>query len=358
MKNLIINAGSATHKYSLFDGDRKIDDVIYERNLSGSLRDSMKKHADVNWRELGSIAFRVVHGGNFFREPIVVSAKVLKILKSLDEVAPLHNPFVRALIEQAQKILPKVKKVLIFDTAFHKTIPEANWRYALPRSLTDKHHLRRYGFHGIVCSSIVEQLRAKKKLPQRLIICHLGSGCSVTAVRDGKSVDTSMGFTPLEGLLMGTRAGDLDPGLILHLQRTFKLTEKDLQKILNKESGLKAIAGTADMREILAKLERGNAQAGLAVEMFSRKAAKVVATSMVSLGGADLIVFSGGIGENSALIREKICAHLRTFGVKIHSKRNLRARPGDGFQKFFSSVKLSYLNADEAGEMNRIVSAM
>jgi|CXWL01.1.fsa_nt_gi acetate kinase len=355
MKNLIINAGSATYKYSLLDGAVKIASGLYERQLDSSLVHFMKKNADVNWKELDAIAFRVVHGGHRFHKPTVVTQSVLKQLKQLDAYAPLHNPFARRLILQTQKLFPKTKKVLIFDTGFHHSIPEVNWRYAIPREIADRGHFRRYGFHGIVCSSIVEQLKKRNQLPSRLIICHLGSGCSVTAVRDGRSVDTTMGFTPLEGLIMGTRAGDLDPGLVLALEK--KLGVKKLEELLSCESGLKGLTGTSDMREIIKHAKGSNPAANLAVEMFAQKAAKEIAVMMISLGGLDLLTFSGGIGEHSPLLRERIGQHLRPWGVKVCSDDNLKNLPGK-ISRWSSSAKIMIMRANEDQEMNRIIMTM
>lgn len=356
MKTLIINAGSATYKYSLFDGGVKITSALYEEHLRSSLVDFMKKNADVNWKELKAIGFRVVHGGHYFHKPTTVTPTVLKKLQQLDSHAPLHNPFARQLITQTQKLFPKTKKVLIFDTGFHHSIPELNWRYAIPRSIADQNHFRRYGFHGIVCSSIVEQLRAKKKLPRRLIICHLGSGCSVTAVLDGKSIDTTMGLTPLEGLIMGTRAGDLDPGLVLALEK--KVGVKKLEEMLSHESGLKGLTGTNDMREIIQRANAGNPAAKLALEMFANKAAKEIVSMMVSLGGFDLLTFSGGIGEHSSLVREMIGRYLRPWGIKICPTDNQKVFSGMKINRWSSSAKVMVFEAKEDEEMNRIVSAM
>lgn len=345
----MVNAGSATHKYSLFEGSKKRFSIVYEKGLKKSLKNFLKNQEvrDIlQDREIVAMAFRIVHGGSLFIKPTLVSRSVLKKLKSLDHLAPLHNPHARKLVVQSEKILPKARKLLIFDTAFHATLPEVNWRYAIPKKMADKNHLRRYGFHGIVCSSIVRQLKEKKKLKKRLIICHLGSGCSVTAVLNGQSIDTSMGFTPLEGLVMGTRAGDIDPGLLLHLEQSLKMKSRKLFHLLNFESGLKGLAGTNDMREILKK-EKKSKDARLALEIFCQKAAKVIAAQIVSLGGIDQLVFSGGIGENSAVVRKKIKAYLKPL--------TLRASLGS-FKS--SSVNIPTVSSDESSEMNRLLLAL
>lgn len=372
--NLIINAGSATYKYTLFDGEKKILHALYQKKgersfelqmrvgekvkhskikksqYENSLKDLLDNHFKLI--EVNKLGFRVVHGGRYFKKTTKLNTGVLKKLKKLDDLAPLHNPFARKLIEQSEKLLPKVKKYLIFDTAFHASIPEINSRYAIPGKISKRVGIKRYGFHGIVCSSIVNQLKQKRRLPKKLIVCHLGGGCSVTAIRGGKSVDTSMGFTPLEGLVMATRAGDIDPGLILHLQKKLKLSPDKLLKILNEDSGLKALAGSRDMREILKKAKRNNTEASLAIEIFCSKVAKYVAVYIVSLQGVDRIVFSGGIGSNSPSIRHIICTYLKPFGIRIDAEKNKRVGAGKNIQKLLSTCKISWMEADEASEIN------
>jgi len=373
----------STYKYTLFRNGEKLLHVLYEKtgkrtftrtirkgkrrktkkisqtafeNSLKNLLDLQEFRSALGNQNVDALGFRYVHGGNIFRKPTKVNASVLKKLNSLDHLAPLHNPFARTLVKQSQRLLPKVKKGLFFDTAFHSTLPEKHWRYALPKKITDRNHIRRYGFHGLVCSSIVQQLKEKRKLVKKLIICHLGSGCSITAVKNGESLDTSMGFTPLEGIMMSTRAGDLDPGVLITLRKELKLSPQKMNDILNNESGLKALAGTRDMREILKMAKRNKADAKLALEMFCLKAAKGIAKAMVSLEGVDHIVFSGGIGENAPLVRQKICEYLKPIGIKIHSARNKNSEAAQHFQKRFSKIKLSWMHADEASEMNRELS--
>lgn len=345
--HLIVNAGSATVKYAIFEGEQKKIEVLIEicgENVRQTLPSLLAK-PDVqkllHGKKFVAIAFRFVHGGHRYRNHVRLTPKILNDLRSLDELAPLHNPFARALVEESGHLFPSVRKYLMFDTAFHATIPEQNRRYALPTRYGMDSVLHRYGFHGIVCSSIVHQLKTHRRLKGKLIICHLGSGCSVTAVKNGESIDTSMGFTPLEGLLMSTRAGDLDPGLLLYIQKKWKISPRKMECILNFESGLKAICGSSDMREIIKNGKSGNQAAILALEMFCLKAAKVIAAAMVSLGGVDQIVFSGGIGENSPLIRKRILQHLQPLGIRQ--------------RRFFSRVNIQVLHADEEEEMNRII---
>lgn len=359
MTNLIINPGSATLKCSLFVngkriGSEQINGKYGWKDLEKILRRFVTLSKAKESPQISSIGIRYVHGGPFFWKPTLVSSSVLKKLKTLDEFAPLHNPIARELTLHLKKHFPKTPITLVFDTGFHHEIPAVNSTYALPKNIRKKFSIRRYGFHGIVCSSVVHQLKGQKKLPEKLIICHLGSGCSVTAVLNGKSIDTSMGFTPLEGLVMGTRAGDLDPGIVLSLSQS--LGTKRFTQILSHESGLKALAGTNNMKEIVKRAKKNDDSAVLALEIFCKKAAKTISSFIVSLGGLDRIVFSGGIGENSPLIRQKICEYLLPFGIKIHTRKNEKAKAGDDFQKIFSKVKLCSLHADEEGEMNRILS--
>jgi acetate kinase len=375
---LIINAGSSSMKYNFFEEEKGILQVYYEKISSrsfqrrinkkavqkisksvyeNSLKDllklkevsSLKLHED-----LMKIGFRYVHGGKSFQKPTRVTNTVLKKLKKLDESAPLHNPHARQLVLQSMKIFPKIKKFLFFDTAFHSSIPEVNWRYGIPKALSDKNGIRRYGFHGTVCSSIIHQLKEKKKLKKKLVICHLGSGSSVTAVKNGSSIHTSMGMTPMEGLLMSTRSGDIDPGLILFLQKKYKWSASKTDEYLNRDSGLKGLAGSGDMRELLKKSKKDK-QADMAIRMFCRKTAEYIAKYSVSLGGLDQVIFSGGIGENSPIIRKKILEQLLHMGVRVSDNRNTAAKALQPIHKRFSKVKLAWAHADEASEINRLL---
>ncbi len=374
---LIINTGSSTVKYSIFESDQEIYQVTYEkkstRNYQRSINKKNKKISkkvyDNSLRDLlnidaiallnpqgtfKKIGFRYVHGGKSFQKPTKVTSAVIKKLKTLDALAPLHNPYARRLVEQSVKTFPNIKKFLYFDTAFHSSIPKLNWSYALPRALADKKGIRRYGFHGTVCSSIVHQLKEKKILKKKLVICHLGSGASVTAVKNGESIHTSMGMTPMEGVIMSTRSGDLDPGIILYLQQQLKWSTKKISDCLIHSSGLKGLAGTADMRELLKKSKRDKL-AGMAVDMYCQRVAEYIAKFSVSLAGLEQLVFSGGIGENSPQIRKKICEQLIHIGLRVDSKKNIKACALESFQKHFSKVKLLWAHADEATEINRLL---
>ncbi len=344
--HVVVNAGSSTLKLAAFEGNVKKSSRTYDITKPSDYDKALANFT--KGKNPQAIVHRMVHGGEAFRKPVKISSAVLKKLKPLDGLAPLHNPVARKCILACLKKFPMSKQFVIFDTEFHETIPEVNYRYAIAERT-----MRRYGFHGIVCASVIRQLREMKKLVARTIICHLGSGCSVTAVKDGKSIDTTMGFTPLEGLVMGTRAGDLDPGVVLELVK--KHGEKKVFDMLSYSSGLKGLSGESDMREVLKKASKGNKDSQLAVKIFCSKAAKHIAALVISLGGIDTLVFSGGIGEHAPLIRAKICDQLRPLGVKINFQKNHSATPGKYFHQFFSRIKLLALHADEEGEMNRIL---
>ncbi len=268
---------------------------------------------------VAAVAHRVVHGGADLREPTVIDDDVERRLGELTELAPLHNaPALRAIAE-ARRLLPNVAHVAVFDTAFHATIPDVAVTYALPRRLRDAFGIRRYGFQGLSVQWASEQVQVA-----RLVVCHLGGGCSVTAVRDGRSIDTTMGFTPLEGVPMATRAGSVDPGALLHLLR-HGLTVEELEHALEHESGLLGLSGSSpDVRE----LEQSDDEAALlALDIFCYRVAGSVAAMATALGGLDALVFTAGIGENSARVRGGICARLRPVGVELDETANDSARP-------------------------------
>jgi acetate kinase len=253
---------------------------------------------------VGAVAHRVVHGGAKFREPTLIDDVVAERLGRLVELAPLHNaPALRAMAE-ARELLPDIPHVAVFDTAFHATIPAIASTYALPRRFRDERGIRRYGFHGLSVEWAAECVRV-----ERLVVCHLGGGCSVTAVRDGRSIDTTMGFTPLEGVPMATRAGSVDPGVLLYLLR-HGLSLDDLEHVLEHESGLLGLSGRTERVDVLEKDEAGR----FALEVFAYRVAGAVAAMTTALGGLDTLVFTAGIGENSALVRTLVCERLGALG--------------------------------------------
>jgi acetate kinase len=254
-----------------------------------------------------AVAHRIVHGGARFREPVVIDAGVERELEALTELAPLHNAPALAALADARQALPDVPHVAVFDTAFHATIPEEAFTYAVPARWRDDWGIRRYGFHGLSVQWAAEQVHVP-----RLVVCHLGGGCSVTAVRDGRSVDTTMGFSPLEGVPMATRSGSIDPEISLHLQRTGKLGLEEIEQALEHESGLAGLSGISSRVE---ELERSEAPAaGLALAVFTYRVACAVGAMAVSLGGLDALAFTGGVGELSERVRHEVCERLRFLG--------------------------------------------
>jgi acetate kinase len=269
----------------------------------------------------------VVHGGTRFRESVLIDDDVRAEIDALAELAPLHNPAALAGIEAASKAFPSLPQVAAFDTAFHATLPDAAAIYPLPWEWTERWGLRRYGFHGLSVQYAVR--RATEMLgrrPAQLVVAHLGSGCSITAVQDGRSVDTSMGFTPLEGLMMGSRSGSVDPGLLLYLLARQGVTAEELDTGLNQRAGLLGVSGVSgDLRKVQAAADAGSDRARLAIEMFVHRLVAAIGGMAAVLGGLDALVFTGGIGEHSAAIRGAVSERLGHLGVTIDASTNAHA---------------------------------
>jgi acetate kinase len=283
-----------------------------------------------------AVAHRVVHGGPRFRDPVVIDSSVREEIVALEAIAPLHNAPALAALADAERAFPDVPHVAVFDTAFHATIPPEASTYAVPERWREEWGIRRYGFHGLSVQWAAEQVRV-----QRLVVCHLGGGCSVTAVRDGRSVDTTMGFSPLEGVPMETRSGSVDPGALLYLLRTH-LSVDELDEALNHDSGLKALAGgTGDMREIVA------AGGGLALDVFAHRVAGAVAAMAAAARGLDALVFTAGIGEGSALVRERVCERVGFLGVVLDAARNDSAEPDCDVAADGSAARVLVIRARE-----------
>jgi acetate kinase len=299
---LVANAGSSSLKLSLLDGD---DTELWRASDAVALSE-LPQRPDV-------VGHRIVHGGERFRSAVRLDDEVLAALRELTALAPLHQPKSLAAVDAVSAALPDVAAVACFDTAFHATLPPAAATYALPREWRERYRVRRYGFHGL--SHAYAGRRARELVPgaRRLVTCHLGAGASLCAVLDGRSIDTTMGFTPLEGLTMATRSGSVDPGLLLWLQEQVPLTPAELASVLEHESGLQALAGTADMREVL---ERDDADARLALEVYVHRLRAGIASMAAALGGLDALVFTGGVGENAQRVRELACAGLGHLGVE------------------------------------------
>jgi acetate kinase len=360
MKVLVLNCGSSSIKYQLFDmpartllakgmverigesqagmihqeGSDKQQQTIaatdHEQAMAAILAKLM--HAEggnhSNESPIGAVGHRVVHGGEAFTGSVLIDEVVIASIEKTAQLAPLHNPPNLTGIRAAVHALPNAPQVACFDTAFHATIPEVAYMYALPHELYEKHGVRRYGFHGTshryVARRAAEML-GRHKYHINCITCHLGNGSSMAAVRDGHSVDTSMGLTPLEGLVMGTRCGDIDPAIIFHLaQQGYDL--KTLNDLCNKKSGVLGVSGCSnDMRTLVEDAERGNQRAQLAIDIFCYRIKKYIGAYYAALGHLDAVVFTGGIGENAAIVREKVCEGLEELGIALDPQRNNQA---------------------------------
>jgi len=306
---------------------------------------------------IDAVGCRVVHGGARLVQPTRVTPSVLEELRALKELAPLHIPADVALLERVQQSLPATPVIAVFDTAFHQTLPEAARTYALPVELCARYGLRRYGFHGIshayVSEQLIERLGRGAK-GTKIITCHLGSGASVCAVRDGQSIDTSMGLTPMEGLVMSTRSGDVDPGLVLYLMRGAGMTAGEVDDLLNHQSGLRGLSGlSADLRDLERAALEKDKRAELALEIFAYRACKYIGAFAAALEGLDAVAFTGGIGEHSASMRSRICRRLEFLGLRLEDERN-RAANGRAAMQISgegSEVQVWVIPTDEEREI-------
>jgi acetate kinase len=322
LRVLVVNAGSSSVKLRLLDHD---DRLVGDHDLDAprSEVDPAELLAAVEGWEPDVVGHRVVHGGTRFRGPVRVDVGVRRALGELADLAPLHQPKSLAGLDALSRALPDVPAVACFDTAFHATLPDAAATYALPGELNRRFELRRYGFHGLshsYASRRAAELAGRSDL--RVVTCHLGAGASLAAVLNSRSVDTTMGFTPLEGLVMATRSGSVDPGLVVWLLERERMTEKELAAALEHESGLLGLAGTADMREVLA---RDDDSARVALDVYVHRLRAGIAAMAASLGGLDVLVFTGGVGENAPEVRRRAADGLAFLGVELDERRNLAA---------------------------------
>ena len=356
---LVINSGSSSVKYKLFDikNESELAKGVVERiGLGGSslthktlnregvklyrkvpdhnqaIRLALEALTDVRFgaiRDISEIAacgHRVVHGGEEFSGSVVITDKVIKAVRSHFDIAPLHNPPNLLGIKVAKKLLPNIKHIAVFDTAFHQTIPASAFLYGLPYNFYKKDKIRRYGFHGTSHKYVSLRTAEILKRPLsrlKLITVHLGNGCSITAVKYGRSINTSMGFTPLEGLVMGTRSGDIDPAVVFYLMHKKRLSYLAIDELLNKKSGLLGMSEVgSDMRDVYNAVRKGNKKAHLAFEVFVDRIQKYIGSYTVAMDGVDAIVFTAGIGENHAPTRSAVCKRLSFLGVRLDSKKN------------------------------------
>ena len=332
---LVLNAGSSSIKYQLVDsgtGERLAGGIVEEIvDHAAALRDVVAEVERLD-RPIDAIGHRVVHGGDVFSEPARIDDDVVDVIRELIPLAPLHNPANLAGIEAARATWPNLAQVAVFDTAFHRTLPPAAYRYAVPESWYERHGVRRYGFHGTshdYVSTRAADVLGRPREELDLIVAHLGNGASITAVGHGRSVETSMGLSPLEGLVMGTRSGDIDPAVIGHVAAASGRSEGDVLAELNRSSGLLGMCGDSDMREITARIAAGPsadaAAADRALDVFCHRIRKYVGAYVAVLGGCDALVFTAGIGEHSALVRSRVCAGLGVFGIELDHDRNERS---------------------------------
>ncbi|MFO1023525.1 MAG: acetate/propionate family kinase [Planctomycetales bacterium] len=327
-------SGSETHyEYVWSEGPPRSETVTWKGHHAAVRRflaDLFHSSSGVAPADLAAVGHRIVHGGPF-NASTLITPEVRAEISQLAALAPLHNPPSLEALAAAQAELPDLPHVAVFDTAFHATLPAPARTYPIPEKWTREWGIRRYGFHGL--SHAYCARRAVEMLPasvpsRRLIICHLGHGCSATAVLDGQSIDTTMGFTPLEGLMMGTRSGSLDPGILLHLQQHRGLSVSQIDKALQRESGLLGVSGvSADMRQVLAASHEGNSQAALAIEIYTHRIRQAIGALAATLGGVDALVFTAGVGEHAAQIRARVCAGLGFLGLELDPDLNATSHP-------------------------------
>lgn len=345
MNILVINAGSSSLKFQLLKNGvclaKGIVDSLGEKNCIFKASIGAKKIEEhiaiktyeqaihkvsefLKKQQIDAIGHRVVHGGEKYHSATIIDQKVIKAIDELSDLAPLHNPPNLKAILACKKLFPQLPQVAVFDTSFHQTIPEKAYLYALPYQLYEKLKIRRYGFHGPSHAYVSrETAKLLKKNSAKIITCHLGNGSSITAVHNGKSVDTSMGFTPLEGLPMGTRSGDIDPAIIFYLKKKLKLSPEKIEKILLKDSGLKGISEISwDMRKIWASAQKNNKRAQLTLSILAYRIAKYIGAYATAMNGVDAITFTGGIGENAWYVRKEVCQYLEFLGLQIDSQKN------------------------------------
>ncbi len=359
MKILVLNCGSSSVKYKLIDSDSKKvlaeggvekiglpDSFLKFKRPDGSketltiempsAKEAVKNVLDIltdpkegvikSLNEIDAVGHRVVHGMEWFNKSVLITPEVIEKVKECYSVAPLHNPANVTGIEAVSAIIPDVPQVAVFDTAFHQTMPAKAFMYALPYEAYEKYGVRRYGFHGTSHRYVSARACEFLGLPyekQRIITCHIGNGASITAIKDGKSVDTSMGLTPTEGLMMGTRVGDVDPGAIVYMMEREGLDAAGVSKLINKRSGVAGVSEiSSDMRDIEDAIERGEEKAILALDMYEYRILKYIGAYAAVLGGVDVIVFTGGVGENQTSTRAKICEQLAFMGVTFNAEAN------------------------------------
>ncbi len=353
-----IGESMSTLTHSTVDGQK----LVVERTMTDhgeglrAMADALLETSGDPVDTLSAVGHRVVHGGDRFAQPAVINAAVIDAITDCIPLAPLHNPANLMGIEMAMRTFPDVPHVAVFDTAFHQTMPEASYRYAIDRTTADTRRIRRYGFHGTSHAYVSRQAAEFLNIPlgtARVITLHLGNGASACAVRGGVSVDTSMGLTPLAGLVMGTRSGDIDPGALIHLLAT-GMSLAELDALLNRQSGLKGMCGHNDLRVIHRAIESGDPAAQAALDVYVHSIRHYLGAYLVELGGADAIVFTAGVGENDPQVRRRVCDDLAALGVVMDPAKNADARGPDGpvdIAAESSSVRILVVPTDEELEI-------
>ena len=378
----VLNAGSSSLKYQLINAktaELKASGLVERIGIDGILKHEVGENKKLTFelpipthkeaielvlriltndetkvidsiKEIQAIGHRIVHGGEFFKESTIVTPDVIEKIEQLIPLAPLHNPANIMGIKICQELMPKIPNVAVFDTAFHQTMPKENFLYAVPYADYTEHHLRKYGFHGTSHYYVSnEMVKILNKKDSKIIVCHLGNGSSVCAVRDGKSISTSMGLTPLEGLIMGTRAGDIDAGVIPYLMEKKNLTSNQILDYLNKKSGILGVSGiSSDLREVIKASKDGDIRSKITIEMLCNRIKKYLCSYAGLMGGVDAICFTAGIGENSDLIREKVCNGLEFMGIELDNDKNsIREKGNREISKKSSRTKIYVIPTNE-----------
>lgn len=396
MKILVLNAGSSSQKSCLYElndvlPDRPLQplweakiDWTHQQNVSElkvttakgtqfeeefaseSRTDAISRMLETLWKgktqtindlkEIDIVGHRVVHGGQDYQQSTLISPDVKKAIARLAVFAPVHNPVNLEGIEAIEHILPNVPQIAVFDTAFHAQLPPAAFVYPGPYEWLEN-GIRRYGFHGIshqYCARKAAEILGRNLTDLRLISCHLGNGCSLAAIRGGLSVDTTMGFTPLEGLMMGSRSGSIDPGIIIHLLRRSDITAEKLDNILNQNSGLKGISGVSgDMRQIVEAISQGNDRAQLALDIYIHRLRAGIGAMLASLGGLDALIFTAGVGENSAIVRSAACEAFGFMGLKLDGEKNQQSPVDEDIAAADSAARVLVIHTQEDWEIAR-----
>jgi len=385
MKVLVLNCGSSSIKYKLFDMDNNsviAQGSIEKIGMKGSflkltLPDGQKvqlegeileHRAGIEYilgvmlsknygcidslDEIDAVGHRVVHGGEKFNGSVLITQEMIEAMEMLSDLAPLHNPPNLKGIYAVQEVMPNTPQVGVFDTAFHQTMPDYAYMYGLPYAMYEKYGVRRYGFHGTSHRYVSKRACEFLEVPyesQRIITAHIGNGGSCAAIKNGKSIDTSMGLTPMEGLMMGTRSGDVDPGVISYIMEKEQMGTKGISSLLNKFSGVLGISGiSSDMREVQAAVEKGDKRAMLALSTYNYRIKKYIGSYAAALGGCDILIFTGGVGENQATTREYVCSNMEFMGIELDKDINAITRGMEAvISKPSSRVKVLIIPTDE-----------